>query len=155
MSFSGFPEIGMEKTFTFPVYISLIPLIIAAVPLVIGLFVLRRNRGAALLLFAVALGIAVLFGPMLFHDRVVVTKEELTQTTGFWFAPTVKGFRFSETKAVTITTEIERRGIRNDIWTIHKKDGTTECIDPGDLWETNTDEIVPILKKHGIEVERR
>ena len=144
----------MHTTFSFPLLVCLIPGVVAAIPMIIGLFLLRRIRVVAFVLFAVSLGIAVLFGPMLFCDRVTVTQAGLTQTTGFWFVPSVKGFQFSETKSITITTEITRNGLRNEIWHIHKADGTTERIDPGDLWEMNSDEIIPILNEHDIAVTK-
>jgi hypothetical protein len=92
---------------------------------------------------------------MLFLDRVVVTSEGITQTTGFWFAPTVKGFRFAETESVRIKTERTRRGLPNDIWWVHKHDGTVQRLDPGDLWASNTDRFVPVLEQRNIPVSRR
>jgi len=36
------------------------------------------------------------------------------------------------------------------IWEIHEKSGTTRDLDPGDLWESNSDEIIPLLESRGV-----
>ena len=40
-------------------------------------------------------------------------------------------------------------------WVVEHKDGHTEVFDPGDLWELHTDDLVPLLRSRGIEVEVR
>lgn len=142
-------------TFRFPFLVCMMPLLLAAGAAVGGYVLQRYKQAACLILYAAAAFIGLVFGPMLFLDRVEVTSEGITQTTGFWFVPTVKGFRFAEVESVRIETELTRNGLPNDIWRVRKHDGTVQRLNPGDLWEANTDRILPVLTQRNILVSRR
>lgn len=74
---------------------------------------------------------------MLAQDRVVLDSEKLEQTTGFWLAPTVKGFRLTDVESITIGTAKDRRNREYEVWDVMLKNGQLQRIDPGDLWEIN------------------
>jgi hypothetical protein len=92
------------------------------------------------------------FAPMLAMDRVVLDDEKLEQTTGFWFAPTVKGFRFADVATIAIGTTRDRKNREVEVWRVKGRDGQTREIDPGDLWEINGQDIIRRLREKGIEV---
>jgi hypothetical protein len=104
---------------------------------------------APLLLGGLALGV---FLPGMAVDRVVVTSEEIRQTTGFWFAPTRKGFRYADVHSIRIEELTTSKGVPNAIWVVRYKNGKVESLDPGDLWEKSSDTIVPRLQEHGVDV---
>lgn len=138
-------------TYTFPTWIPLTAWVIAALALCFG-FLLRRRPIALLVGLFVAAISGALVAPMLWLDRVVINDEKLEQTTGFWWSPTVKGFRIAEVSHVLITTSRDRRNRFSEIWVVTFKDGRTQDIDPGDLWEMNGDDITQRLRAFGIEV---
>ena len=143
-------------TFTFSLWICLVPAAAATVLLGVGLWRRRGGHGGLGWIFS-GLAIGVVFGPMLFRDRVILDEEGLTQRTGFWFNPTVKGFRYADAERVEIRQETvkTRKSERVEaIWYIHASDGAIQRIDPGDLWEVNTAAIVPLLEARGIAVDR-
>lgn len=143
-------------TFTFPSHIIAIPIVVGVIALLVALVggLKFKNIPVVLIGLFFAFNALGLFAPMMWLDRVVLDEQKLEQTTGFWFAPTVKGFEYDEVTSVTITTEITPKGLENDIWLVHYQDGRRERIDPGDLWAMNTDEIVPRLEQEGIVVVR-
>ena len=103
----------------------------------------------------VTLGVAGLSGlivPGMYQDRVVITPTEITQTTGFWFAPKVNSFRYADVRSVSIRT-VEKRDHDARLWVVRRKDGTTQEIDPGDLWEFNESLIVTKLRGYGVNFE--
>ena len=77
-------------TFRLPLLVCLIPVVIALAPVVVGLFIHRRVPSVAIFFYGIGAFIGIVFGPMLFHDRVVLTDQALTQNTGSWFAPRTK-----------------------------------------------------------------
>ncbi len=112
----------------------------------------RRGRPRAALF--VCLGAAAFLGigivPGIVLDRVVFDDEKLEQTTGFWFAPTVKGFDLADVSSITISNERDHRNRRREIWTVAYRDSTTSRINPGDLWEMNGPDIMRRLRARGI-----
>jgi hypothetical protein len=114
-------------------------------------FFARRQTAAALILVLIAVFGGLLIGPCMWFDRVVVDHEHIEQTTGFYWSPTVKGFRYADVSFIRITEKPTGPKKRMSlIWEIHEKNGTTRDIDLGDLWEMNSGEIVPLLKSHGV-----
>ena len=139
--------------FKFSALVIAIPFVIAAVGMIAAvIFLVTPKRVLAIPLFFIAALGGLVFGPAMLLDRVVVSAENIEQTTGFAWSQNAKGFRFADVSFVRITekpTGPKRR--LSIIWEIHQKDGTTRDIDPGDLWETNSDAIIPLLIKHGVE----
>lgn len=126
----------------------------ALVVTLLGVYLRLRTRLHPLGYGCAAFGLIglALIGPMMALDRVVLTKSAITQTTGFWFAPTVKGFAFQGVDRIVIAPVRERRGERTEShWFIHR-DNQVQEIDPGDLWDHNTDTIVPWIRECGIRI---
>lgn len=141
-------------TYTFPSWVPLLAVAAAVIAAVTGVILHRLKKPTKLVL--IAFGIALLaggiFAPMLAMDKVILDDEKLQQTTGFWFSPTVKGFRLAEAEQIEITTKRGRKNRVEEVWLVKKKDGSTEEIDPGDLWENNGPDIIKRLREKGIQV---
>ena len=141
-------------TLTFPVLISLIPAGIATILLALGWYVGRKAPDLGVIVMFIAALFGVVFGPMLFLDRVVVDETRIEQTTGFWFDPTVKGFDFDDLSRIVITTGRDLKGREIEIWVAEYNRRESVQIDPGDLWATNGSRIVSFLRSNGISVLR-
>ncbi|WP_437904345.1 hypothetical protein WME95_38635 [Sorangium sp. So ce327] len=142
--------------YSFPSYVPGIAIAIAVLAASIGVLLLWRRQPlvVALIAFGVSAVAGGLFAPMLAMDRVVLDDEKLEQTTGFWFAPTVKGFRLAEVESVAIGTARDRKNREIEVWIVKGRDGQTREIDPGDLWEMNGQDILRRLREKGINVRR-
>ena len=142
--------------YKFPGFVSGIAICIAVLAAVIGALLLWRRQPpkVALILFGIAIFVGGILAPMLSMDRVILDDEKLEQTTGFWFAPTVKGFRLAEVAYVTIGTARDRKNREYEVWLATMKNGQTLEIDPGDLWERNGPDIIVRLRAKGIEVRQ-
>ncbi len=140
--------------YTFPSYVPGIAVAVAALAATVGALLLWKRQPAVFAL--IAFGVSGLAGgfvaPMLAMDRVVLDDEKLEQTTGVWFAPTVKGFRLADTARVTIGTALDKKNRAYEVWIVKLKNGQTRMIDPGDLWEMHGPDIIERLRKKGIEV---
>jgi uncharacterized membrane protein len=141
-------------TYTFPSYIPAVAIAIGILAVAIVTFLLWKRK--SLVLALIAFGISViaggLFAPMLALDRVVLDDQKLEQTTGFWFAPTVKGFRLADIESVTITTARDMKNREYEVWVAKLKNGQSQEIDPGDLWEMHGEDIIKRLRAKGIKV---
>ncbi len=144
-------------SFAFPIAISMIPVAIAAVLLLLGFaFTMKASlRVGGYVLVGIGALFGLAFGPMLLMDKVTINGEFVEQRTGFWFAQTVKGFKLSDVSRIEIRKRLDRHGIENDLWKIYYKDSGVQEIDPGDLWEMNTDQIVSFLEREGVVVDRQ
>ncbi|WP_441291277.1 hypothetical protein ACSRUE_13130 [Sorangium sp. KYC3313] len=142
--------------YSFPSYVPGIAIAVAVLAASIGVLLLWRRQPlvVALIAFGVSAVAGGLFAPMLAMDRVVLDDEKLEQTTGFWFAPTVKGFRHADVASVAIGTARDRKNRKIEVWIVKMRDGQTREIDPGDLWEMNGQDILRRLREKGIEVSR-
>src|SRR5439155_10168947 len=104
-----------------------IPLALAA----IGVAMILRGRDTTLrVLGAIGLAglllICVMILPGVWRDRVVVDSQGVTQTTGFWWAPTVKTMRFADTKEVRLVSKPAGPDQRvQRVWEVHLKNGST------------------------------
>ncbi len=140
--------------YTFPGYVPGIAIAVAVLAATIGALLLWKRK--PLVFTLIAFGLSALVGgfvaPTLAMDRVVLDDEKLEQTTGFWFAPTVKGFRHADVALVTIGVSRDRNDREYEVWIIRMKNGHTRMIDPGDLWEMNGPDIMERLREKGIEV---
>jgi len=134
---------------------SLVALPILAAVVLAGLGLLAILKRWPLRIPLVTFGLAVFFGglmaPAMWMDRVVLDEEKLEQTTGFWWSPTVKGFRLAEAKFVQIVTRRDIKNRKYEAWVVEMKDGRVEEFDPGDLWERNGKDITDQLGARGIE----
>ena len=78
-----------------------------------------ENPKATLIIGGTVLFVVALV-PGIVMDTVTVGPDGVTQRTGFWFAPTVKGFRFDEVSELSI----ERRQVKRAAGRIR---GTSGC----------------------------
>jgi hypothetical protein len=141
--------------FGFPLYIALIPVVIAAVGVLLGVFLLVKvNKALGHLIGAFGILFGLAFGPMLLMDRVIVDDDHIQQNTGFWFDQTEKGFGFDGIKRVRITTGRDLKGRPIEVWIAEYADRPSVEIDPGDLWESNGEAIAAHMRALGIEVVR-
>jgi hypothetical protein len=144
--------------YRFPIYIPAIAVVVAVVAAAIGIFLLCKRRAGLALLGVFALFVSALaggfFAPTFAMDRVVLDDEKLEQTTGFWWAPTIKGFHLAGVDSVTIRTATNYQDRQYELWVVKLKDGTTREIDPGDLWDRHAQDILERLKAKGIAVRR-
>ena len=141
--------------FGFPLYVSLIPVAIAAVGLLVGSFLLVKvNKILGLLIGTFSVLFGLMFGPMLLMDRVLVDEHHIQQNTGIWFDQTEKGFSFDGIEGIAITTGSDLKGRVIEVWIAHYSDRPSVKIDPGDLWESNGDAIVSYINALGIDVVR-
>lgn len=146
-----------EMVFRNPFWAGLIPLAISA--LFVGAGYLGARMGIPnalkwiLIMIGVVAGVVVL--PMVVLENVTVTKTEITQKTGAAWSPLIKGFSYDEVDGIRLTTKlIGPKERETGIWEITYKDGQVEDLNPSDLWERNTDKIVPWLEKMGVQVVR-
>jgi hypothetical protein len=91
--------------------------------------------------------------PAMYADRVVVYRDRIEQTTGLAFAPTQKGFRFGDVARIRIKEQFDDPDRDLIVWEITDKAGNSYDLDPGDLWDFNTAEIVALLRAQGVLVE--
>ena len=141
--------------FELPLYISLIPVAIAAAALLLGLFLfIKVNKALGLLIGGFGILFGVAFGPMLLMDRVVIDDHHIQQNTGFWFDQTEKGFSFDGLERVVITTGRDLKGRPIEVWIAEYTNRQSIRIDPGDLWESNGETITKRKNALGIDVVR-
>ncbi len=142
-------------TFRFPLLVAVLPAVVAVLLLAWGGW--QRCRGRRWRTWAAAGAVVgVVFGPMLFSDRIVVDERGIVQTTGFWFAPRVQGFAFAGLDRVRVVREqagTQRRNRTQQVWYAHRTDGSVERLDPGDLWDLHAERIVAELRSRGVRVE--
>jgi hypothetical protein len=151
---------GGQRVFTIPTWIVAIPTGIALACLG-GAAALARAKNTklrplALLPLLAAAPFGCFCAPTLYRDTVTVGPTRVEQRTGFWWSPTVKGFDYADVRAVRIRRKMAgapQSPRMSNIWEVEGRDGRVVDIDPGDLWENNTDEIVPLLRGHGVAFE--
>lgn len=140
-------------TFEFPVQISLIPVLIGLGILIIGVVLFAKvNKVLGIMMSTFAMFFLILFGPTLFLDRVEVSPVGIKQSTGFWFGQTEKEIIFADLSFISIT---EGRNLKNrsiELWVAEYKSGSRVEIDPGDLWESNGEEIIGYIEQLGIDI---
>jgi hypothetical protein len=141
---------------SFPLYVSLIPLVITVVWLGAGAALTwsrsLRPLGIAVLVGGVAFG--AVFGPLLLHDRIMLDERGVMQRTGFWFSPTRKGFAFGELQRIRIERTRLKNGREQEVWQLELLDGTARTLDPGDLWDRHREAIILAVEARGVEVRR-
>jgi hypothetical protein len=141
-------------TFSLPLYFSIIPVVIALVGFTFGgvLWRWQSLRPVAIATFVGAALFGVLFGPMLFLDRVTIDDDAVSQRTGFWFAPTRHRLEFDEVRHLLVLRTPRASGPTNTKWHVIRRDGTDTVLDPGDLWDLNEGAILTAFRNHGVPV---
>jgi hypothetical protein len=109
-----------------------------------------EERAIGLKVVAVAGGFGLLVVPAMGFDRVVITPTDVSQTTGFWFAPTVERIRYDTVESISIKPEFARRATHR-VWHLHLRDGTDATLQPSDLLEGNESLIVRKLRGYGVQ----
>lgn len=140
--------------FEFPLYLSIIPIIIGFSILLASYFIFRRTKPAAIIVGLLGIVFLCVFGPMLFMDMVTVDQSGINQVTGFWFDQTHHNLSFDNLSKIVITNENDPKGDSYQVWIVEYKSGDVLKVDPGDLWEMNGDKIAKFAEKHGIRVVR-
>ncbi len=140
-----------------PPWGALIPVAISAALFAVGFLGRRIGIPAGIRWVMIALGgiAGIVVAPMVYMERVTVSKTEITQQTGLPLVPLIEGFRYDEVQMIRLTTT--RTGRRQRIiaiWEITYKDGNIDNFNPSDLWERNTDSIVPWLEEMGVLIVR-
>lgn len=141
--------------YTFPIYVPAIAIAISVIACVIGAYLIRAKKSIKNIIIAFVVGALSggIFAPMLAMDCVILDDQKLEQTTGFWFAPTVKGFRLDEVSYIQIGTARDRKNREYEIWRVSYLNGQIQDIDPGDLWEINGADIIQRLRSKGIKIQ--
>lgn len=80
----------------------------------------------------------------------VLDDEKLQQTTGFGFHSTVKGFALKAVASVQIGSARDRKNGEYEVWIVNCKNGSTEIIDPGDLWILHRSDLIRRLGEKGM-----
>jgi hypothetical protein len=153
-----------------PVAICMIPILVGIAPASVAIWLLLRRTRAkpiipVMILGLVSIFILAAFGPMLFSDSVTIDDHGIYQSTGFWWAPRVRGLPLRNLDSILIEARptpwvITIGGLpivsfksQHNIW--HARYGGRTVLDfnPGDLWERNTARVKAILEKRGITVD--
>ena len=146
------PMQGVDQALEFrlPVYIVCLPLLVAGIAGVFSIVAYRTGRRKLCRTSAlVALVAGLLFAPSMYSDVVRVSPTRIEQSASFPF-PRSKGFSYNEVSYVHITEVMGWDDSRVVIWQVHWRNGTITDLDPGDLWEWNSDEIIRYLKARGV-----
>ena len=91
-------------------------------------------------------------GPGVLLDRVILSATQITQRTGFWFAPNVRTFAISDMASFSVEERSGSKGRTKEIWLITMKSGDLVEFDPSDLWDRHRAEIEEHLQTHGVTV---
>jgi hypothetical protein len=133
--------------------IILIPLLLTAVGVVVllkGETILKVFAAGGLLLLLL---FAVAILPGIWQDTVIVDRQGVRQATGFWWSPTLKEYKFADTRDVRIVRKLSGPESRmSTVWEVTRKNGATFDIDPGDLWDHAEEQIIKLSGEHGVPV---
>ncbi len=134
----------------FPIYISLIPVVITAIGLIIGIIIIvfLSRLGYIVVVIACLFGLVMI--PTLFLDTVEISDTSIGHTTGIWFIPRKYGLIFKEVSHINIQLEPDRNNRNKEIWYFYYKKGGNERVDPGDLWIMGRSHIIEACTKNSI-----
>ena len=138
---------------TFSTTVALIPVIIGLSIVILGIFLaykVAKSLGA--LIGLAGIFFLIVFGPILLMDKVEIDDNEIIQHTGFWFSQTTKGFSLKNIDHIVITEENHKKYGIYEIWIAVYQSGDSIKVDPGDLWESNSDKIIKYLEQINIQV---
>jgi hypothetical protein len=139
--------------FRYPAKAALIPLVIGAIVVIVGLFIRRTGVKKFVSWGIIGFGVVVggLITSMVYGERVIVSDTELVNTTGLPFAGARRTLPFDTIHSIRFTTDrVGRRQREIVLWEVRYRDGSVEEINPSDLWENNTGEIRAIMESHGV-----
>lgn len=141
-------------TYQFPFYVIASAAAVSLGLIILTIVLVRKDASlkAKLVSGLLAVLAAVIITPALALDKVVLDEVKLQQTTGFWFSPTKKGFVLADVASVHIGTAVGRKNREYEVWNVNYKNGTTESIDPGDLWILHRADIIARLRERGLTV---
>jgi hypothetical protein len=111
---------------------------------------IRRFEASVVLLVLIALEIAVV--PGVWSDNLRITPEEISQTTGFWWAPTRHQLLISSMKEVRLGETTHGKTQVFPTWEVLHKDGRKEQLELSDLWSGGEDMLLKKLQEHGVQV---
>lgn len=142
---------------SFPFEFLFLPFLAALVLAVLGMVIHIHLRQPAIgaLLFLLAAFPALVIGPGMLLDRVILGEDRVIQATGLWFSQSKTSFRYDDIRSISITTESDRKNRSYRLWTIHLANGNTEKFDPSDLWSRNEAIIVEFLTEKGVAIKRQ
>lgn len=141
-------------TYQFPFYVIALAAAVSLGLIILTVVLVRKDASlkAKLVSGLLAVLAAVIITPALALDKVVLDEVKLQQTTGFWFSPTKKGFVLADVASVHIGTAVGRKNREYEVWNVNYQNGTTESIDPGDLWILHRADIIARLRERGLTV---
>lgn len=143
-----------ELVISYEFWALLIPLIISLVFAGIAAYCLFRKDYRRPSIIAVLLGFFLFIFNFIYlgmkYDRVIVNKEEVVQTTGFWFYPNVKRIVLKDVDHIEFDLVSFQSGTPGIRWVVYYKNSTPVSVDPGDLWNDNSELIINKLKGYGI-----
>ena len=140
------------EVFSFPLSITLIPVGVCVVCIGLAMVCFLKSGWRILGCIPLVLGLIAggLFAPSMLRDRITISQREIATTTGFWFAPTRKGFVYEQVKYVRVTTAQDLKGREEPTWEIHYHDGKVDPIRLSDLWNRHADHIRESLRGRGV-----
>ena len=137
---------GNADVFKYALWAMLATVGIGVAMLVGGVVMMTKKKwGPAVGLLILGLLTAVLFGPGLATDKIMVTADGFTRHQGLWFATTPKEIKFDNVKQIEMSTEVKTetkrtksgqrktKTTKTEYMTVTNKDGTSEKIQVGTL----------------------
>ena len=115
----------------------------------------RRRIGGRLApsVFFASILIPLLIVPGIARESVHVSTAGLTIRTGFWFAPNIREFPFTNIESIVERTEkVEQRRLpREDtMWHFHYRTGKPESLVLSDLLDANRAPVIEYFRRHRI-----
>jgi hypothetical protein len=143
---------NIEKTYRFSAWILAIPIVITIAIVIFSIFIYieTRNIGAGILCLLLTLIPGGIFAPSMCLDTIRINSERIEQNKGFWFAQTTEAINYSDVEFIKLREEKNDNGLLNTIWEVNLKTGQRNDIDVGDLWDSNSKEIVEIMKGYKV-----
>ena len=135
----------------FPIYLSIIPVVLSLIGIAAGLWLLSKSKFGWLVLVG-ALLFSVTIGPSMFFDEISINDTAITHRTGIWFYQRVYGLEYADTEKIVIQLEKNRDDRDVEIWILTDPQQHEERVDPGDLWVLHRDTILTACKDAAVEV---
>jgi hypothetical protein len=142
------------QVFQFPSWIGFAVILVGLAFMALAAWMKARDSAWKKVLIFGFIGLlaAAGIGPGVLLDRVILSDAQITQRTGFWFAPNVRTFAISEMASVNVEVRSGSKGRNKEIWLISMKSGELVEFDPSDLWDRHRVEIQEHLQTYGVAV---
>lgn len=122
---------------------------------VIGFFLKRVNSKYGWTLLIVGPVAALVAGPGMFNDHLIVDDDHFELQTGFWFSPKVHNVKFADIVEIEIKDEQNGRN-RSTSMFCKSKNGTVDKVPVGDLMKQGAmDRIIERAQKQGFQKRGR